>query len=52
MLNAVALTTVAVQRLSLWLILLCLWHPRIRAGAQAMPLCGAAPTFLCSGKEK
>jgi hypothetical protein len=23
-----------------------------RLAAQALPLCGAAPTFLCSGKEK
>ena len=22
-------------------------HPRCRAGARALPLCGAAPTFLC-----
>jgi hypothetical protein len=37
------------------------WHPRfvflagIRVGAfavRALPLCGAAPTFLCRGKEK
>jgi hypothetical protein len=28
------------------------WHPRIRIGLLALPLCGAAPTFLCSGKEK
>jgi hypothetical protein len=24
----------------------------IRVGMPALPLCGAAPTFLCSGKEK
>jgi hypothetical protein len=24
----------------------------MRLAAQALPLCGAAPTFLCSGKEK
>ena len=30
----------------------CRWHPRFRIGLLALPLCGAAPTFLCSGKEK
>jgi hypothetical protein len=24
----------------------------LRLAAQALPLCGAAPTFLCRGKEK
>ncbi|MCG5073292.1 hypothetical protein [Paraburkholderia tagetis] len=24
----------------------------VRVGLLALPLCGAAPTFLCSGKEK
>jgi hypothetical protein len=28
------------------------WHPRFVSGLLALPLCGAAPTFLCSGKEK
>jgi len=28
------------------------WHPRFRIGLLVLPLCGAAPTFLCSGKEK
>jgi hypothetical protein len=33
--------------------LLCpAWASAIRLAAQALPLCGAAPTFLCSGKEK
>ena len=27
-------------------------HPRCAYAARALPLCGAAPTFLCSGKEK
>jgi hypothetical protein len=27
-------------------------HPRGAYAARALPLCGAAPTFLCSGKEK
>jgi hypothetical protein len=28
------------------------WHPLFVFGLLALPLCGAAPTFLCSGKEK
>jgi hypothetical protein len=28
------------------------WHPLFDFGLLALPLCGAAPTFLCSGKEK
>jgi len=28
------------------------WHPRFAFGLPALPLCGAAPTFLCRGKEK
>jgi hypothetical protein len=28
------------------------WHPRYGSDSLALPLCGAAPTFLCSGKEK
>ena len=28
------------------------WHPRGVYAAQALPLCGAAPTFLCRRKEK
>jgi hypothetical protein len=28
------------------------WHPRDVIGLQALPLCGAAPTFLCRRKEK
>jgi hypothetical protein len=32
-------------------LFLC-WHPRGAFAARALPLCGAAPTFLCRGKEK
>jgi hypothetical protein len=28
------------------------WHPRGAYAAQALPLCGAVPTFLCRRKEK
>jgi hypothetical protein len=28
------------------------WHPRIAFVLYALPLCGAAPTFLCRRKEK
>jgi hypothetical protein len=28
------------------------WHPRDVIGLHALPLCGAAPTFLCRRKEK
>jgi hypothetical protein len=28
------------------------WHPRYGFGLLALPLCGAAPTFLCRRKEK
>jgi hypothetical protein len=28
------------------------WHPRFAFSIHASPLCGAAPTFLCRGKEK
>jgi hypothetical protein len=35
-----------------WIFLRVLWHPRFGVGLLALPLCGAAPTFLCSGKEK
>jgi hypothetical protein len=28
------------------------WHPRFASGLHALPLCGAAPTFLCRRKEK
>jgi hypothetical protein len=28
------------------------WHPRFAFVLQALPLCGAAPTFLCRRKEK
>jgi hypothetical protein len=28
------------------------WHPHFASGFLALPLCGAAPTFLCRGKEK
>ncbi len=28
------------------------WHPRFAFVLHALPLCGAAPTFLCRGKEK
>jgi hypothetical protein len=28
------------------------WHPRYAFVLQALPLCGAAPTFLCRRKEK
>jgi hypothetical protein len=27
------------------------WHPRFHAGLLVLPLCGAAPTFLCSGVQ-
>jgi hypothetical protein len=30
----------------------CRWHPRFAFVLQALPLCGAAPTFLCRRKEK
>ncbi|MEM5437345.1 hypothetical protein [Paraburkholderia diazotrophica] len=30
----------------------CRRHPQLRLAAQALPLCGAAPTFLCRRKEK
>ena len=36
---------------SLWLFLRFLGSA-MRLRAQALPLCGAAPTFLCRGKEK
>jgi hypothetical protein len=29
-----------------------LWHPRCAFAARVLPLCGAAPTFLCSGSGK
>jgi hypothetical protein len=32
--------------------LLLRWHPRFVSVLQALPLCGAAPTFLCRRKEK
>jgi hypothetical protein len=28
------------------------WHPRDVSVLHALPLCGAAPTFLCRRKEK
>ncbi|CAG9212195.1 conserved hypothetical protein [Paraburkholderia caribensis] len=28
------------------------WHPRYVSVLHALPLCGAAPTFLCRRKEK
>jgi hypothetical protein len=28
------------------------WHPRYDLPLHALPLCGAAPTFLCRRKEK
>jgi hypothetical protein len=28
------------------------WHPRFAFFFHALPLCGAAPTFLCRRKEK
>jgi hypothetical protein len=35
------------------LVCLCFrWHPRYAFVLQALPLCGAAPTFLCRRKEK
>jgi hypothetical protein len=34
-------------------VFLCFrWRPRDVIGSQALPLCGAAPTFLCRRKEK
>jgi hypothetical protein len=35
-----------------WLFWRLCWHPRDVIGLQALPLCGAAPTFLCRRKEK
>jgi hypothetical protein len=36
-----------------WLVFLGLCrHPRFAFALQALPLCGAAPTFLCRRKEK
>jgi hypothetical protein len=32
--------------------LFCCWHPRFVFVRHALPLCGAAPTFLCRRKEK
>src|SRR6476661_5772144 len=37
---------------TVWLFLLCRWHPRYAFVLHALPLCGAAPTFLCRRKEK
>jgi len=37
---------------SLGVVLFFRWHPRDVFGLQALPLCGAAPTFLCRRKEK
>jgi hypothetical protein len=34
-----------------WLFLRFRWHPRCRAGAQALPLCGAALTFFAAAKK-
>jgi hypothetical protein len=34
-----------------WLLSFC-WHPQYVFGSLALPLCGAAPTFLCRRKEK
>jgi hypothetical protein len=28
------------------------WHPRFAFVLHTLPLCGAAPTFLCRRKEK
>jgi hypothetical protein len=35
-----------------WFALVLRWHPLDVIGSQALPLCGAAPTFLCRRKEK
>ncbi|WP_180724250.1 hypothetical protein [Paraburkholderia largidicola] len=35
-----------------WFALGFRWHPRFVSVLQALPLCGAAPTFLCRRKEK
>jgi hypothetical protein len=35
-----------------WFAVRLRWHPRFASGSQALPLCGAAPTFLCRRKEK
>jgi hypothetical protein len=37
--------------LGLGLVWFC-WHPHDVIGSPALPLCGAAPTFLCRRKEK
>jgi hypothetical protein len=34
------------------LFLLFRWHPLDVIGLHALPLCGAAPTFLCRREEK
>jgi hypothetical protein len=35
------------------LVCMCFrWHPRYAFGLLVLPLCGAAPTFLCRRKEK
>jgi hypothetical protein len=43
----------------LWLLFVLVWFACVFDGIrvlllvlQALPLCGAAPTFLCRGKEK
>jgi hypothetical protein len=35
-----------------WLFWTLRWPPRYAYVLQALPLCGAAPTFLCRRKEK
>ncbi|AUT65120.1 hypothetical protein C2L65_36735 [Paraburkholderia terrae] len=35
-----------------WFACVLFWHPRFAFVLQALPLCGAAPTFLCRRKEK
>jgi hypothetical protein len=42
----------SVLRKACWCGLPLRWHPRDVIGSLALPLCGAAPTFLCRRKEK
>jgi hypothetical protein len=50
----VRVVLISVPRWPMWFdpVLAVLAFPCFRVGMQALPLCGAAPTFLCSGKEK
>jgi hypothetical protein len=48
----VLVSFVVARALLVVLVLLLRWHPRFASGLLALPLCGAAPTFLCRRKEK